>query len=118
MNLKKFFGAIGADTDQVVTVLAQTPKRCYDHDQDDPCPDCAADKARGYTVRVLAGRCANGSELGGGARWHAVQIGEHGMDWTAMCGAKPGRRSAGWSRWIVRGQAVTCPRCAKKLEAK
>lgn len=118
MNLKELFGQLGVDADQPAPVLVQTPKRCYAHDKDEPCPDCAADKARGYAVRMLAGRCVNGSELGSGTRWHAVPIGEHGMAWTALCGAKPGRRSAGWSSWIVRGQAVTCPRCSKKLEAK
>jgi len=112
MNLKEFFGV----TDQSAPVLVKTPKRCYDHGQDEPCPDCAADQARGYAVRMLAGRCANGAELDSGTRWHAVPIGDHGMSWTALCGAEPGRRSAGWSHWIVSGQAVTCPRCLKKLE--
>lgn len=66
---------------------------------------------------MLAGRCANGSELDSGTRWHAVPLGEHGLSWSALCGAEPGRRSAGWSSWTVRGQAVTCPRCLGKLPA-
>lgn len=52
----------------------------------------------------LAGRCANGAERDGGARYHAVPA-----SGAALCGAKPGRRSAGWSPY--EGPAVSCPRC-------
>lgn len=59
----------------------------------------------------LAGRCANGAEADGGRIYHAVVRGS----WSALCGAKPGRRSAGWSSYP--GETVTCSRCAKRLEA-
>lgn len=59
----------------------------------------------------LAGRCANGSERDSGARFHAVP----GTSWRALCGAEPGRRSAGWSEHA--GPAVTCPRCLRKMKA-
>ncbi len=123
MNLTEMFERMGVDTekmkrDQPAPEPVAMPKRCREHIQEEPCADCAEDKARGYAVRVLAGRCANGSELGHGTRWHAVPIDERGMRWAALCGAQPGRRSAGWSSWFVRGQAVTCPRCLKKMEAK
>lgn len=118
MNLAQFFQVFGTETTELNPsepfVLAP---QCYTHGQAEPCPDCAEEQARGYAVRILAGRCANGSELGGGTRWHAVPMGSEGLAWTAQCGEKPGRRSAGWSSWVVRGQAVTCPRCLKKLEA-
>jgi hypothetical protein len=57
----------------------------------------------------LAGRCANGAERDGGSKYHAV------AGYVALCGAKPGRRSAGWS--LYPGDMVTCPRCRRKLEA-
>jgi hypothetical protein len=57
----------------------------------------------------LSGRCANGGELDGGTRYHAVPDGSY----KALCGATYGRSSAGWSS--NEGTAVTCPRCLKKL---
>jgi hypothetical protein len=76
----------------------------------DLCGKCILERVQGYTVRALAGRCANGSELDHGTRNHAL-IGD---TWTAACGAKPGRRSVGWVMpWPER--VVTCPRCLKKL---
>jgi hypothetical protein len=62
-------------------------------------------------VRILrlTGRCANGGERDGGLHFHAV-IGD---DWEALCGASPGRRSAGWSSYP--GTEVTCPRCLSKI---
>ena len=65
----------------------------------------------------LAGRCANGAEQDGGTRWHAVPA----ESWKALCGAEPGRRSAGWGPWDRReaeGQEVTCPRCLKRMTNK
>jgi len=62
----------------------------------------------------LAGRCSNGFERDGGARFHAVPADDRGVAYVALCGAKPGRRSAGWSSYP--GEAVTCPRCLRKLE--
>ena len=85
---------------------------CYEHLRDQPCSICAEDEHRGYQVRILAGRCANGAELGSGTQWHAVKPGEH----KAICGATPGRRSVGWSSWRKIGQEVTCPKCRKKLQ--
>jgi len=62
--------------------------------------------------RRLAGRCVDGSERDGGALYHGVEAGQH----TALCGAKPGRRSIGWS--MHKGDGVTCARCLSKLKAK
>lgn len=55
----------------------------------------------------LAGRCANGAERDGGTLYHAVR------GWRALCGAEPGRASAGWSSHL--GTKATCPRCLAKL---
>lgn len=71
--------------------------------------DIAAE--RPTEARRLAGRCADGAERDGGSLWHAVPA----RAWKALCGAEPGRRSAGWSQRV--GDAVTCPRCARKLAA-
>lgn len=57
-------------------------------------------------IRRLVGRCSNGCEADGGKRWHIV-IGDK-----ALCGAEPGRRSAGWS--AVETEQATCPRCLKR----
>jgi len=81
---------------------------------DGACSQCVEDDERGYEVLMLAGRCANGSELDSGTRWHAVPKGKY----TAVCGATYGRRSAGWSSYIKLHQPVTCPRCLKKLNKK
>lgn len=84
---------------------------CLNHyyHKDDPCPYCAEDAARGYEVKMLAGRCASGEERGHGTKWHALKDGR------ALCGAQPGRRSAGWSSYTKLGQDATCPKCLKKL---
>jgi hypothetical protein len=58
--------------------------------------------------RRLLGRCANGAERDTGRVAHAVQ----GANWSALCGAKPGRRSAGWSEYEA--PLVTCARCARR----
>lgn len=57
----------------------------------------------------LAGRCRNGAERDHGRLYHALP--EDG--YVALCGAKPGRRSVGWSSHT--GTEVTCPRCLKRL---
>jgi hypothetical protein len=62
-----------------------------------------------HRLRMI-GRCANGSERDGGRLVHAV---EH-SSWSALCGAAPGRSSAGWSS-IEYKEAVTCLRCRVKL---
>lgn len=75
----------------------------------DVCQHCQAEKEQGYQVMTLAGRCANGFEMDHGKKNHAVTIGEY----KARCGARPGRRSVGWSREV--NKTVTCPRCIKKI---
>lgn len=67
-------------------------------------------------IASLAGRCTSGQELGQGTRNHAVNgvlneaWGElHGI---ALCGAKPGVRSVGWS--LRDEEDVSCPKCIKK----
>lgn len=70
-----------------------------------------------YLAARLAGRCANGYERDQGRRVHAVPHSEtlaaNGYCTTpAACGAKPGRRSAGWS---VTVEAPSCPRCLAVL---
>ena len=77
----------------------------------DTCQPCADELGRGYKIRQLAGRCANGAERDHGARWHAIDT----ISGRALCSASPGRRSAGWS--MYRGEEVTCPRCAKVIES-
>lgn len=57
----------------------------------------------------LAGRCVSGAERGKGVRYHAVPHESH----KALCGAKPGRHSAGWS--CTAGETVTCPRCLASM---
>lgn len=67
-----------------------------------------------FAVRLL-GRCANGNEADGGVKYHAKSQ----SDWSALCGAKPGKRSAGWSDHpdTMKPVAfVNCPKCRRKLE--
>lgn len=61
----------------------------------------------GIAILRMTGRSANGTERYGGTRYHAI------FNWRALCGAKPGRLSE-WSGHP--GEAVTCPRCLKRLE--
>ena len=70
-----------------------------------------------YTIQRLTGRCTDGAERGCGIKWHALPK----DSWKALCGAQPGRRSAGWSdqKWAtpngIVGETVTCPRCLVKI---
>jgi hypothetical protein len=65
--------------------------------------------------RKLAGRCANGLEGGRGDLYHAMEIDEQGIGvGKGLCGAKPGRHSAGWQSEI--GESVTCLRCLSRLK--
>ena len=55
----------------------------------------------------LAGRCADGAERDGGTQVHLIADSQQ----TALCGAKPGRLSAGWS---YADAHATCPRCVAR----
>lgn len=62
-------------------------------------------------VARLAGRCANGAELDGGRKYHLLErYSEFGK---ALCGAKPGRTSGGWSQPYGDKEA-TCQDCIRK----
>ena len=54
----------------------------------------------------MTGRCSNGFEHDGGNLYHAVD------EQQSACGAKPGKRSAGWS--LHEGEALTCQKCVAK----
>jgi predicted amidophosphoribosyltransferase len=77
----------------------------------DLCPACVKEKTQGYQVLMMLGRLSNGFESDHGTKQHAVRFGERG----AVCGARPGKRSVGWSTPYGE-RVVTCPRCAKKLD--
>ncbi len=63
-------------------------------------------------ARHMLGRCANGYERDSGRLSHAVRA----DNWQSLCGAEPGRRSAGWSEYA--DESVTCPRCLRKMKAQ
>lgn len=64
----------------------------------------------------LTGRCANGAERDQGTVTHALPADASELSGRAICGARPGRRSAGW---CPRPElAVSCARCLKRLERK
>lgn len=92
-------------------------KLCRETSEKDICDDCQKSIERGYEISSLAGRCANGAERDSGFRFHARMLDENQYpSLAALCGYSPGRRSAGWSSWKPADRAVTCPRCAKRLE--
>lgn len=62
-----------------------------------------------YDILRLMGRCSNGFEADAGELFHAVLK----KSFPALCKAKPGKRSAGWS--THEGKLVTCPRCRRLL---
>lgn len=64
-----------------------------------------------YLAR-LAGRCTNGFERDGGKVVHAVVKTEYAGR-VALCGATPGRLSAGWDTQVVSG--VTCRGCSRRV---
>lgn len=67
-----------------------------------------------YFAARMLGRCANGSERDGGTLYHAIR--EDRLSEAAVCGAKPGRRSVGWSDQYQKPiDAVTCPRCRNAM---
>lgn len=66
----------------------------------------------------MMGRCANGCEADSGRLYHARLIGPHGS-FKALCGAAPGRRSAGWADFLDAMKPVektTCSRCLSKFK--
>lgn len=63
--------------------------------------------------RTLSGRCATGAERGRGKLVHAVKGTAYPWYRPAMCGAKPGRLSAGWSEQV--NEPVTCSKCLQLI---
>jgi hypothetical protein len=61
-----------------------------------------------YYITHLAGRCRSGSDQTGYIT-HAV------ANFVALCGKRPGKRSAGWSEY--QDKEITCPKC-KQLAAE
>lgn len=65
-----------------------------------------------YMAVRLMGRCANGVEADGGRKYHALR--KDRLNYQAVCGAAPGKRSAGWADFpdtVKPVEDVTCPRC-------
>jgi len=60
----------------------------------------------------LTGRCADGSQLGGGSRFHIVAEGDD--DGNAICRATYGARSGGWS--LPQSEPASCPGCLARLK--
>lgn len=75
-----------------------------------PTPAAAPDAHGDVHPRHLLGSCASGSESDKGRLSHGVV----GDSWTALCGAKPGSRSAGWAEYD--DAEVTCKRCLAKMK--
>jgi hypothetical protein len=61
-------------------------------------------------IKCLAGRLAHGFEGGKGNIFHGV------VEGVAVCGAKPGRRSAGWVPFDGDGKEITCPKCLRRIQ--
>lgn len=72
-----------------------------------------------YCAATKSGRCTCGHERGQGSVLHAVPRGTilttTQSDAKALCGAKPGARSAGWSSTPRPIDQVTCPRCLNAI---
>lgn len=83
-------------------------------------PDVITINGRPFYRGHLTGRCADGAERDSGTLRHLLSVNEHGsLSYTALCGAKPGRRSAGWNVLPVRGRTwKECARCEKRAEKK
>ncbi len=64
-----------------------------------------------YKPRQLAGRCLNGAERDHGLVIHAVN------HMGSLCGAKPGRLSAGWVEPYHDEQQINCEKCTKRISA-
>jgi len=82
-------------------VLASQAFRLWPDLREREAPVVLGDRA---SIRQMAGRCADGAERDSGELWHLVM--PNGI---AICGRRPGRRSAGWSS--EQGATVTCSRC-------
>jgi len=70
-------------------------------------------------ISYMLGRCANGCERDKGKLLHAI----NNHSWRAVCGAAPGKRSAGWREYAPGEDApsilaVTCPKCRKNKDWK
>lgn len=85
---------------------------------------CIAERERGasaiptYRPAYLLGKLANGAERDKGRLWHALPT-AGGIK--ALCGAQPGRRSAGWGphhEGHADGQRITCRKCLKRIESQ
>lgn len=63
-----------------------------------------------YFGRRLTGRCASGAEAGAGRLVHLTSGSAR-----ALCGARPGRLSAGWSDTTYAATCGRCVRCAGSL---
>ncbi len=69
-----------------------------------------------HGAAMMSGPLRNGAERGHGSVFHAV---EYRPEWRsqpfrgpALCGRSP---SIMWSSWQPEDQAVTCPRCLRKI---
>jgi hypothetical protein len=67
---------------------------------------CDGEDARS---RYMLGRLRNGCERDSGTLYHVVKA----STWRALCGAKPGDRSVGWSP--AQDRPANCPRCLKRF---
>lgn len=64
-------------------------------------------------VLSMAGLCNNGANRTSGRLYHLVPTGSN----VALCGARPGRRSAGWYTWDDnRPSEATCRNCITRKE--
>ncbi len=62
-------------------------------------------------LRYLQGRNANGAHRDAGTKIHAL----NGSERAALCGARPGRLSGGWSEPFQESPEISCQRCIKKF---
>jgi hypothetical protein len=66
------------------------------------------------TARRLLGHYVSGAKLEGSVMLHAVESKGPVSIGPALCGARPGRLSTGWSEPV--DDPVTCPRCLRKMK--
>jgi hypothetical protein len=62
-----------------------------------------------FKIYYLGGRCADGAERDSGTLYHLVD-----KSGKALCGKRPGRRSAGWFEAYILPQPVTCAACLRR----